>query len=94
MIYAGFSENPTFYLFLNIVKHCFSLESAPVKHYVQEFSVLSEADRALLVSSNLGLVTTLATAAMFPPHLLWNSQLCPLLGEAEVSRAILLNSAS
>ena len=88
MIYAGFSENPTLYLILNIVKHaCYnvsSLETAPVKHYVQEFSVLSEADRALLVSSNLGLVTTLATAAMFPPHLLWNSQLCPLLGEAEV----------
>ena len=51
---------------------------------MQEFSLLSEPDRALLVSSNLGLVTTLATAAMFPPHLLWNSQLCPLLGEGEV----------
>ena len=51
---------------------------------MQEFTLLSEADRAVLVSSNLGLVTTLATAAMFPPHLLWNSQLCPLLGEAEV----------
>ena len=61
---------------------------------MQEFSLLSEPDRALLVSSNLGLVTTLATAAMFPPHLLWNSQLCPLLGEGEVGRAILLNSAN
>ena len=91
MIYAGFSENPTI-LSLNIVKHCFSIESAPVKHYVQEFSVLSEPDRALLVSSNLGLVTTLATAAMFPPHLLWNSQLCPLLGEAEVSCLLLLTT--
>jgi len=52
----------------------------------QEFLQLSDADQSTLVTTNLGLVTTLTTCAMFPPHLHWSEQLSPLLGETEVDK--------
>ena len=52
----------------------------------QDYSRLPGADQVSLVSSNLGLVSTLLTAAMFPPNLLWPTQLAPLLGEGEVDK--------
>ena len=52
----------------------------------QDYSRLPETDQTLLVSSNLVLLSTLLTAAMFPPTLLWPAQLSPLLGDGEVDK--------
>ena len=62
---------------------CLQSFSCPV---LQEFLQLSDADQSTLVTTNLGLVTTLTTCAMFPPHLHWSEQLSPLLGETEVDK--------
>ena len=43
-------------------------------------------DSQQLVTSNLSLVTSLMTCAMFPPSLLWSAQLSSLLGEGEVDK--------
>jgi len=53
---------------------------------LEEFSSLPVADSQQLVTSNLCLVTSLMTCSMFPPSLLWSSQLALLLGEGEVDK--------
>ena len=47
---------------------------------------MSLTDSQQLVTSNLNLVTSLVTCSMFPPSLLWSSQLASLLGEGEVDK--------
>ena len=53
---------------------------------MQEFSRLCQADRSVLLGSNLSLVAVLTTASMFPLHMQWTMQLSPLLGELEVEK--------
>ena len=53
---------------------------------IAEFHSLCPSDKSQILNHNLPLVVMLSTCSMFSTHLLWTTQLSPLLGAGEVDK--------